>query len=57
MSDEEKRYWKKIAETIYRTVREQFNDEDLKSLLDDSRDRLLMGDGLFSDHSRDEETN
>ena len=57
VSDEEKRYWKKIAETIYRTVREQFNDEDLKSLLDDSRDRLLMGDGLFSDHSRDEETN
>jgi N utilization substance protein A len=57
VTDEEKRYWKKIAETIYRTVREQFNDEDFKSLLDDSHERLLMGDGMFSDDSRDEETN
>jgi N utilization substance protein A len=57
VSDEEKRYWKKIAETIYRTVREQFNDEDLKSLLDDSHDRLLSGDGLFADDHKDEETN
>ena len=57
VSDEEKRYWKKIAETIYRTVREQFNDEDLKSLLDDSHDRLLAGGELFADDRRDEETN
>ncbi|WP_245153402.1 transcription termination factor NusA [Chlorobaculum sp. 24CR] len=46
ITDDEKRYWKKIAETIYRTVREQFSEEDLKSLLDDSRERLLMGESL-----------
>ncbi|NTU68724.1 MAG: transcription termination/antitermination protein NusA [Chlorobiaceae bacterium] len=49
VSDEEKRYWKKIAETIYRTVREQFNDEDLAA--------LLSGEGLFSTDVRDEESN
>ena len=54
ISDEEKRYWKKIAETIYRTVREQFNEEDFKALLDDSRDRLLMGEGFMSDSAPDE---
>jgi transcription termination/antitermination protein NusA len=46
ITDDEKRYWKKIAETIYRTVREQFSEEDLTSLLDDSRERLLMGDSM-----------
>jgi N utilization substance protein A len=56
ISDEEKRYWRKIAETIYRTVREQFNEEDLKALLDDSRDRF-MSDVMNQEQSRDEETN
>ena len=49
VSDEEKRYWRKIAETIYRTVREQFNDEDLQA--------LLSGEGLFSEERQDEESN
>jgi len=54
ISDEEKRYWKKIAETIYRTVREQFNEEDFKALLDDSRDRLMMGDITMGDSTMGE---
>ena len=49
VSDEEKRYWRKIAETIYKTVREQFNDEDLEA--------LLSGEGLFSEERKDEESN
>ncbi|KZK73646.1 MAG: transcription termination/antitermination protein NusA [Pelodictyon luteolum] len=32
ISDDEKRYWHKIADTIYRTVKEQFSDEDLEDL-------------------------
>jgi len=57
ITDDEKRYWKKIADTIYRTVREQFNDEDLKALLDDSHERSLMGDSMDPEENRDEETN
>ncbi|WP_242664253.1 transcription termination factor NusA [Chlorobium sp. N1] len=32
ISEDEKRYWHKIADTIYRTVKEQFSDEDLEEL-------------------------
>lgn len=57
ISEEEKRYWKKIAETIYRTVREQFNDEDFKALLEDSYERMMTGDDLIASERQDEETN
>ena len=36
VTDEEKRYWKKIAENIYKTVKEQFTEADLAGLFDDS---------------------
>ena len=35
VTDEEKRYWKKIAENIYKTVKEQFTEADLEGLFDD----------------------
>ena len=35
VTDDEKRYWKKIAENIYKTVKEQFTEADLKGLFDD----------------------
>ncbi|MBM3423509.1 MAG: transcription termination/antitermination protein NusA, partial [Chlorobi bacterium] len=35
VTDEEKRYWKKIADNIYRTVRDQFTDADLCDLFDE----------------------
>jgi len=38
VTDEEKRYWKKIAENIYKTVKEQFTDADLEGLFDDESD-------------------
>ncbi len=43
VTDEEKRYWKKIAENIYKTVKEQFTEADLEGLFDDddrSRSRM-----------------
>ncbi|HED31490.1 MAG TPA: transcription termination/antitermination protein NusA, partial [Prosthecochloris aestuarii] len=36
LSDDEKRYWKKIAENIYRTVKDQFNENDLQDLAQDT---------------------
>ena len=39
VTDEEKRYWKKIAENIYKTVKEQFSDADLEDLFDDNIDQ------------------
>jgi len=36
VTDEEKRYWAKIADNIYRTVKEQFTDADLQDLFDES---------------------
>jgi transcription termination/antitermination protein NusA len=36
VTDEEKRYWKKIAENIYKTVKEQFTEADLEALFDDA---------------------
>ncbi len=38
VTDEEKRYWKKISENIYKTVKEQFTEADLADLFDDSFD-------------------
>ncbi|MEI7825703.1 MAG: transcription termination/antitermination protein NusA, partial [Chlorobiaceae bacterium] len=38
VTDEEKRYWKKIAENIYKTVKEQFTEADLVDLFDDTFD-------------------
>ncbi len=35
VTDDEKRYWKKIAENIYKTVKEQFTEADLKGLFDE----------------------
>jgi N utilization substance protein A len=35
VTEEEKRYWKKIAENIFKTVKEQFTDADLHDLFDD----------------------
>ncbi|MBV5302947.1 MAG: transcription termination/antitermination protein NusA [Chlorobium sp.] len=35
VTDDEKRYWKKIAENIYKTVKEQFTEADLEALFDD----------------------
>ena len=35
VTDDEKRYWKKIAENIYKTVKEQFTETDLEALFDD----------------------
>ncbi len=35
VTDEEKRYWKKIAENIYKTVKEQFTEADLEGLFGD----------------------
>ena len=35
VTDDEKRYWKKIAENIYKTVKEQFTEVDLEALFDD----------------------
>ena len=37
LTDEEKRYWKKIAENIIKTVKEQFSDADLEELLEADR--------------------
>jgi len=38
VTEDEKRYWKKIAENIYKTVKEQFTEADLQSLFDDHED-------------------
>ncbi len=35
VTDDEKRYWKKIAENIYKTVKEQFTEADLEGLFND----------------------
>uniref|UniRef100_Q3AQK6 Transcription termination/antitermination protein NusA n=1 Tax=Chlorobium chlorochromatii (strain CaD3) TaxID=340177 RepID=Q3AQK6_CHLCH len=35
ITDEERRYWHKIADNIYRTVREQFSDDDFDELWDE----------------------
>ncbi len=35
VTEEEKRYWKKIAENIYKTVKEQFTESDLEGLFDE----------------------
>ncbi len=35
VTDEEKRYWRKIAENIYKTVKEEFTEADLAALFDD----------------------
>ena len=35
VTDDEKRYWKKIAENIYKTVMEQFTEADLQGLFDE----------------------
>jgi N utilization substance protein A len=57
MSDEERRYWKKIADTIYKTVREQFNEADLKNLLEDNRDSERDNDESTADDRYDGQTN
>jgi len=50
VTDDEKRYWKKIAENIYKTVKEQFTEADLKGLFDeDTID--LESDELTADES------
>jgi N utilization substance protein A len=49
VTDEEKRYWKKIAENIYKTVKEQFSDADLEDLFDDNIDQAP--DELAKDES------
>jgi transcription termination/antitermination protein NusA len=36
VTDDEKRYWRKIAENIYKTVKEQFTDSDLLDIVQDS---------------------
>ncbi|RNA64300.1 transcription termination/antitermination protein NusA [Prosthecochloris sp. ZM_2] len=36
LSDDEKRYWKKIAENIYRTVKDQFNEADLQDMTEEA---------------------
>ena len=35
LSDDERRYWKKIAENIYKTVKDQFNEADLQDIVDE----------------------
>jgi len=35
ITDEERRYWHKIADSMYKTVREQFSDEDLEDLYEE----------------------
>ncbi|ASQ89862.1 transcription termination/antitermination protein NusA [Prosthecochloris sp. GSB1] len=35
LTDDELRYWKKIAENIYKTVKDQFNDADLQDIADE----------------------
>ena len=35
LSDDERRYWKKIAENIYKTVKDQFNEADLEEIVDE----------------------
>jgi len=39
VTEDEKRYWKKIAENIYKTVKEQFTESDLQGLFDDDADQ------------------
>ncbi len=50
VTDDEKRYWKKIAENIYKTVKEQFTEADLKGLFDDDTAET-MSDELPADES------
>jgi len=45
LTDEEKRYWKKIAENIYRTVKDQFNEADLQEINDEDNDAAPEGEG------------
>ncbi len=35
VTDDEKRYWKKIAENIFKTVKEQFSESDFQGIFDD----------------------
>jgi N utilization substance protein A len=49
VTEEEKRYWKKIAENIYKTVKEQFTESDLQGLFDD--DAELEQDDVAVDES------
>jgi len=55
LGEDEKRYWKKIAENIYKTVKEQFNEADLQEIRDEeSDDSLSDGD---ADMSVDDQNN
>ena len=36
VTDEEKRYWRKIADNSYKTVKEEFTEADLAALFDDT---------------------
>jgi len=44
LSDDEKRYWKKIAENIYKTVGEQFSEADLEEPTDAPRASMSLPD-------------
>jgi len=35
LTEDERRYWKKIAENIYKTVKDQFNEADLQDIADE----------------------
>ena len=50
VTDDEKRYWKKIAENIYKTVMEQFTEADLQGLFDDETTDM-ESDELTADES------
>ncbi|MCW8795639.1 MAG: transcription termination factor NusA [Chlorobium sp.] len=55
LSEDEKRYWKKIAENIYKTVKEQFNEADLQEIKDEE-DEDILSDGA-ADVSVDDQNN
>ena len=38
LSEDERRYWRKIAENIYKTVKDQFNEADLEGIIDKDHD-------------------